>query len=110
MSKPDLEAALQIELDRFEPDRPDLLSYAQVNAPAEDCSWSAVTDWIKLIGPRISALQREHLIASANIDVAIPFYTNLASISVELPSYVAETVGHFGIAIEFSIYLTNEDE
>lgn len=109
MTKTALEAALQIELDRFEPDHSGSLNYAQLNAPAEDCGWSTVVDWIKIIGPQISALRRERRIGPATIDLAYPFDANSASMYIEMPSNAAETISHYGIDIEFSVYLTTED-
>lgn len=70
----------------------------------------AIVDWIGTIGPKISVLRQERLIGAATIDLAIPFDADMASISIELPSFAAESVGRYGIDIEFSVYLTNEDE
>lgn len=109
MAKTALEAAVQIKLDRFEPTRLGTLSYAQLNFPAEECGWNTVVDWIKKIGPQISALRHERLIGPATIDLAIPFRPPSVSMSIEMPSYAAETISRYGIDIEFSVYLTNED-
>jgi hypothetical protein len=110
MAKTALEAAVQIKLDRFEPARSGTLHYAQLNLPAEECRWTTVVDWIKKIGPQISALRRERLIGPATIDLAIPFRPPTVSMSIEMPSYAAETISRYGIDIKFSVYLTNEDE
>ena len=101
-----LEAVLQTKLDRFEPSGS--LNYAQLDIPIEG-GWSTVVDWIVIFGPRISALRHESLIGSASIDLAIPFNADLASTTIEMPSHVAETVGRYGIDIEFSVYLSNEN-
>lgn len=109
MTKSALEAALQIKLDKFELARSGSLHYAQVNVTAEDCGWSTLVDWIKIIGPQISALRRERRIGPAIIDLAYPFGPNSASMCIEMPSDAAEGIGHYGIDIQFSVYLTNED-
>jgi hypothetical protein len=109
MTKIALEAALQIQLDRFEPARSGSLNYAQINLPAEDFGWGVVVDWIKTIGPHISALRCERLIGQTTIDLAVPFQHPSVSMSIEIPSYAAETISCYGIDIEFSVYLTNED-
>ncbi|MGA7433297.1 MAG: hypothetical protein WBD33_18580 [Xanthobacteraceae bacterium] len=100
-----LEAALQVKLDRFEVRDSGSAHYAQIAAP---CGWSAIVDWLLTIGPQISVLRKKGAIGPAIIDLAISFDADLASLSIDLPSYAAEAIGRHGIDIEFSVYRTTE--
>jgi hypothetical protein len=110
ITKPDLEAALQTKLDRFEGARSGSLHYAQLDLPGEEVGWRTIVDWIEIIGPRISALRQERLIGTARIDLAVAFHADMAFLSIEVPSYAAEAAGRHGIDIEFSVYPISKDE
>ncbi len=104
-----LESALQTKLDKFEPAGSISMHYAQLDVPIENGGWSAIVDWMQIIGPRISALRQQRLIGPASIDLAIAFDADKVSLSIEMPSHAAEAIGSHGIDIEFSVYLTNEN-
>jgi len=105
-----LESALGGSLDRYEPAREGSLQYAQFDIAVGNNVWGAIADCIQRIGPRISALREDGLIGSAAIDLAVSFDENKAAVFVKLPSHAAETVGRYGIDIEFSMYMTGDDE
>jgi hypothetical protein len=108
MTEASLEAALKMKLDRFEPARSGSLNYAQLSVPIEG-GWTKIVDWIQTIGPQLSLLRDKGLVGPASIDLAIPFYAHLASTSIEVPSYAAESAGRHGIDLEITVCLTNED-
>lgn len=109
MTKSALASALQTNLDRFEPAGSGSMRYAQLQVPAENDGWNTILDWMQIIGPRIFALRQQRLIGPASIDLAVAFFADKASLSIEVPGHVAKTIGRYGIDIEFSIYLTNEN-
>jgi hypothetical protein len=110
MTKTALESALQTRLDKFEPARSGSMHDAQLNLPGGDGGWSTIMGWIQVVGPPRSALRQERSIGLAKIDLAIPFDDDMAALSIDLPSGAAETIGRYGIDIEFSVYLTSKDE
>jgi hypothetical protein len=109
-TKTALEEALQTKLDRFEPARSGPMHYAQFDLPGGDSDWSTIVDWIQTIGHRLSALRQKRLIGPTNINLAVPFHDDMASLSIDIPSDAAEAIGRHGIDIEFSVYLTSKEE
>jgi hypothetical protein len=105
-----LESALGSSLDRYEPAREGPLHYAQFDIAVGNNGWEAITDCIQRIGPQMAALRQDGLIGSTTIDLAVSFDENKATLFVKLPSHAAETVGRYGIDIEFSVYRTADDE
>jgi hypothetical protein len=110
ITKAALEAALETELDRFEPIRSGSMHYAQLHVPAEAGGWSTIVDWIEILGPKLAALRQQRLIGSAGMDLAIARHAGMASFSIKVPGRAAEAVGRHGVDIEFSVYLTREDQ
>src|SRR5580698_7884891 len=103
ITKEALEAALEARLDSFEPMRSGFNHLAQLNIPAEGDDWNNIIDCISAIGPRIPALQRETVVGKVTVDLAIAFYADYASLTIEVPSRVAVAIGSHGINIEFSV-------
>lgn len=113
LAQADLEAALGVESDRYEPSRTSSAHYAQIDIPVEkgmpeDDVWSAVVECVQKIGPKISALKSDRLIGATCCDLAVAF-GNTYTISIGVPSYAAEAIGRHGIDIELSIYPTADD-
>ena len=110
MTREALEAALGTALERYEPSRHAETSYyAQVDIPAEYDTWNALTRWTETIGPKLSTLRKNRLVGATSIDLAVTFAEGKANLSLVVPSYVATTVGGYGIDIEFSVYLVTEE-
>jgi hypothetical protein len=117
VSRSDLETALGVRLDRYEPARAGALHYAQIDviagnsdAFAEDDFWAGIIDCMERIGPQIQALGKDRSIGRTSVDLAVSFRDGLALATYNLPSHVAEAVGRRGIDIEFSVYLGSDDE
>jgi hypothetical protein len=106
LTKAALEAALQAKLDRYEPAKVGSTYYVQLDVPNESGSWSAVVDYIDVIGPRLATLRKEQHIGTATIDFAVAFHDDLAAFSVVVPGHVAETIGRHGIDTGISVYST----
>jgi hypothetical protein len=105
-----LETALGTTLERYGPARSGSLHYAQIGISIEQDIWGATVDCVRAIGPQLSALRQEHLIGSTCIDLAVSFAEDQMTLSVTVPSYVAEAVGQHGIDIELSVYRSVDDE
>ena len=109
-SQAQLETVLGTKLDRYEPFRQASSNYAQADMPVEigDC-WQAIETYVRAVGPRIAALRQQHEIRAAIIDLAVSFDARSATLSVRLPSHLAETIGRHGVDVEISVYLTSDD-
>jgi hypothetical protein len=75
LSQQELETALGIALDRYEPSRHGTLHYAQVCMAHDASDWSAVAEFLELSGPRIKELSDRRAIGAATMDFHLPFGT-----------------------------------
>lgn len=107
LSQRELEITLGIALDRSEPSRQDTLHYAQVCMAPGAADWSAVAEFLELVGPRIKDLIDRRAIGAATMDLHVPFWDNKVAISSKLPARVALLAGQNLIDIETSVYLTS---
>ena len=107
LSQQELETALGIALDRYEPSRHGSLHYAQVCMEHGAADWSAVAEFLELIGPRIKELSGRRAIGAATMDFHLTFWDNKVAISSKLPARVASLAGQNLIDIETSVYLTS---
>lgn len=107
LSQQELEATLGIALDRYEPSRHGTLHYAQVCMAHDAAEWSAVAEFLELIGPRIKELSDRRAIGAATMDFHLPFWDNKVAMSSKLPARVASLAGQNLIDIETSVYLTS---
>jgi hypothetical protein len=83
------------------------LHYAQVCMAHDAADWSAVAEFLELIGPRIKELSDRRAIGAATMDFHLPFWDNKVAISSRLPARVASLAGQNLIDIETSVYLTS---
>lgn len=116
-SRSDLETALGARVARYEAPRTAALHYAQldfiagdIDLLAEDDLWTEIIERIEQLGPRMRALQGNHLIGRTSIDLAVSFGETSALATYHLPSRVAEVLGREGIEIEFSVYLVSSKD
>lgn len=107
LSQQELETALGIALDRYEPSRHGTLQYAQVCMAHDAPDWSAVAEFLELIGPRIKELSDRQAIGAATMDFHLPFWDDKVAIYLELPARIALLAGQNLIDIETSVYLTS---
>jgi hypothetical protein len=109
IARDELEVALGATVERYEPARTGPLHYAQVSLPIEMDIWATIVDRIQALGPRISTLRQERLIGPASIDLAVAFAEGQGTLSVTVPSHVAQAAGQYGIDIEFTVFAATED-
>jgi hypothetical protein len=113
----DLEIALGVTVDRYEPARAGSLHYGQINFTKgsegrfqEEDVWAGIIDGIDQLGPQLQTLRRNRRIGRISLDLAVSFAADLAVATYDLPSRVAEVVGRHGIDLEFSVYLASGDD
>jgi hypothetical protein len=109
MTKADLEAALNIELDRYEPMRKASAHYAQIDISEDKDIWRAIIECASKAGPPLFTLRQNKLIGSASVDLAVQFRDDMASLTLTAPSEAAALLGQYGIDIQFSVYATSDD-
>jgi hypothetical protein len=109
LSQQELETVLGIALDRYEPSRHGALHYAQVCMAHDAADWSAVAEFLELIGPRIKELSDRRAIGAATMDFHLPFWDNKIATSSTLPARIALLAGQNLIDIETSVYLTSSE-
>lgn len=103
-----LATALGVDVDRYEPSRGSLLSYAQVSMDGE-FQWSSIADFLEKVGPRIRELIHQRMVGSAIMDVAIHFPSDKIAVSSKMPARIALLIGQNLIDLETSIYSTSSD-
>jgi hypothetical protein len=109
MTKADLEAALNIGLDRYEPMRKSSAHYAQIDISDDKEIWHAISDCVSKVGSSLFTLRQDGLIGSTSVDLAVRFREDLLSLTITAPSEAASALGQYGIDIQFSVYATSED-
>ncbi|MDB5736045.1 MAG: hypothetical protein JWP16_2393 [Alphaproteobacteria bacterium] len=109
MTKVDLEAALNIQLDRYEPMRKTSAHYAQIDIDDDEDIWRAAIDCASKVGPTLFTLRKDGLIGSASVDLAVRFRDEMVSLTITAPSEAAAILGQYGLDIQFSVYVTSED-
>ena len=109
LSQQELETALGIALDRYEPWSHGSLHYAQVCMAHDAADWSAVAEFLELIGPRIKELSDRRAIGATTMDFHLPFWDNKVAISSTLPARIALLAGQNLIDIQTSVYLTSSE-
>jgi len=106
----ELEAALNLVLDRYEIDPGGKTNYAQINIDEEADSWAAAYRVMLPLKDRLQALSSAGSIGALSLDAALPFRDNLIAVSTVVPSPLAQLAGQIGIDIEISIYLTQSPD
>jgi len=102
----ELEAALNLVLDRYETDPGRETSYAQIYIDEEADYWAAAHRTMLPLKDKLQTLTSARSIGALVLDAALPFRNNLVAVSTVVPSALARLAGQIGIDIEISIYLT----
>lgn len=108
IGRTELEAALNVTLDRYEPERRGSGHYAQIDIPDAEDVWDEIVACVQKIGEPLSTLRQKEFIGAISMDVAIAFRESLATLTVTAPSNAAAIIGRYGIDIQFSVHLTSE--
>jgi hypothetical protein len=106
ITRPDLEAALDSLLDRYEPTRGHSVHYAQIDVVEGTDYWAGALSLIGKLNGKIQPLLANQSIGTLSLDVALPFNDGTMSASAVIPSALAEAAGKLGADIEISIYRT----
>jgi len=106
----ELEAALNLVLDRYEIDPGRETNYAQINIDEEADCWAAAYQIMLPLKDKLQALSSAGSIGALSLDAALPFWDNLIAVSTVIPSPLAQLAGQIGIDIEISIYLTQSPD
>jgi hypothetical protein len=106
IARSELEAALNLVLDRFEPHRGRQANYAQIYIAEEADYWAAAHRALLPLKDKLQALHSAGSIGALSIDAAVPFRDNLMATYMMIPSALAQLAGQIGIDIEISIYRT----
>jgi hypothetical protein len=104
ISRPQLEAALGLTLDRDELTSGEATQYAQIDIADETDYWSSTLDTIEALGHSVEPLVAAGSIGSPSIDVALALPDDVMWVSSTIPSTVAEAAGRLGMDIDLSIY------
>jgi len=102
----DLEAALDLALDRSETDRKGIANFAQINIEEEADYWAAASRTMLQLKDKLRALSSAGSIGAISLDAALPFHDDLMAGSTVIPFRLAQLAGQMGIDIEISIYRT----
>jgi hypothetical protein len=106
----ELEAALNLILDRYDIDPGGKTNYAQINIDEEADCWAAAYRTMLPLKDKLQALSSAGSIGALSLDAALPFRDNLIAVSTVIPSPLAQLAGQIGIDIEISIYLTQSPD
>lgn len=88
------------------------VQHAQIDlSPDGDhIDWQVLTLAFEELGQAVSSLVKNGSIASAELDIGLPFYdTNMVS-SITLPPQLCATAGQHRIAVTVTYYLTDADD
>lgn len=110
LSRSDLEAALGLQLSRYEPSRNEPstgLAYAQIDVADHGDQWATALDTVQSIGAIIPKLLSAGSIGKPSLDVAMTFPHSWMSNSLVVPAVLAAATGAAGIDIEVSVYKTD---
>ena len=110
ISKVELDSALGVVIDRFEPQCSGGFQYAQINLPDCDDCWPMIIEHIQRIGPKFRSLQEQALIGDIFLDLADTFGANLAMHTLYVPSAVLAIIGTYGIGLELTTFLESDEE
>jgi hypothetical protein len=103
-----LETALGMTLDRYEAEGDTCSAYAQIDIPRTETPWTAAHECIVGLGESLRQLRSDELIGLPYLDIAVAFPSSVLSTSLTVPVGLAAAVGKIGMAIEVSIYRTEE--
>lgn len=109
LSRSDLETALGLSLDRYEPTTDHATGYAQIDIPDDRDQWAAALDCAQSLCEPFQRLVAESLIGSPGFDVAAGFPSSALSKSLAIPAQLAAAAGEAGMDIEISVYRTESD-
>jgi hypothetical protein len=106
----DLEAALNLALDRYETGRRGVTNYAQINIEEEADYWAAASRTMLQLKDKLQALSSAGSIGAISLDAALSFHDDLMAGSTLIPSPLAYLAGQTGIDIEISVYRTQSPD
>lgn len=106
----DLEAALNLVLDRYETDRSGVTNFAQINIEEEADHWAAASRTMLQLKDKLQALSAAGSIGAISLDAAVSFHDDLMAGSTLIPSPLAYLAGQTGIDIEISVYRTQSPD
>lgn len=110
VSRSDLEAALGLQVSRYEPSRNEPstgLAYAQVDVADDGDPWAAALDTVQFIRAVVPKLLAAGSIGKPSLDVAMTLPHSWMSKSLLVPAALAAAAGAAGIDIELSVYKTD---
>lgn len=106
----DLEAALNLAVDRYEIDRRGVTNYAQIYIGEEADYWAAAYRTMLQLTDKLQALSSAGSIGAISLDAALSFHDDLMAGSTVIPFRLAQLAGQTGIDIEISIYRTQSPD
>jgi hypothetical protein len=109
LSRPALETALGLPLDRYEQRTDRTTAYAQIDIPSDRDQWAAALDCVQSVREPVRRLVSESLIGTPGFDVAMAFPSSALSKSLAIPAQLAAAAGEAGMDIDISVYRTEAD-
>jgi hypothetical protein len=100
----DLDAALNLTLDRYETDRSGVANHAQINIEEEADYWAAASRTMLQLKDKLRALSSSGSIGAMSLDAGLLFHDDLMAGSILIPSRLAHLAEQTGIDIEISVY------
>jgi hypothetical protein len=104
LSQPDLNAALGLQVDRYESSSE--RAYAQIDIVDSVDHWCAALECINSIRVVIARLVSEGVIGAPSLDIAVTISQSSLSRSWIIPADLAAAAGEAGMDIELSVYKT----
>jgi hypothetical protein len=105
VSRAELNASLNKEVDRYEESRPNAGKYAQITIEDSEDQWHSALRCIQSIRDPVRELLSSGLIGIPALDVALELPESSPARSWIIPADLAAAAGGAGIKIEISVYL-----
>jgi hypothetical protein len=103
-SQPELEALLEVPVERYSRDDE---GYAQIAIEGGERGWQTIDAFLGKYGPALKGLRDSRGIGSLCLDLAYEFDEGLASMSRTIPSQTAVLAGTHGVDVVFSVYVSS---
>jgi hypothetical protein len=102
LSRSDLDALLNLEVDRYETSSG--FAYAQIDNGDHEDQWAAILDLIRTISTGIIDLISRDKIGRPSVDIAMIFPESLAGRSLTIPADVVAAAGQARMGVVVSVY------
>ena len=103
----EIEAALGVALDRFEPyRRGGVGQYGQLNPPI-DGGWAGLASLLAKVGPGLRACVARGDMGTPEVDVGRTVAVDIAASSLRVPNAVLSAIAEFGLDLVVSTYVGN---